>query len=126
MSFSSIQQNIQKALQAPAGKTSSYQARATTNKLKVTNNARLENTNASLCIQWAAITNLPYPVVHADYQKNQPTRKLTQAAGKNEGDANIFPSTALQLHVQLHKHVLACVLFADKEAGKKMSEAKDR
>lgn len=49
---------------------------------------------------WAAVTNLPYPVVHADYQKNQPTRKLTQAAGKNEGDANIFPSTALQLHVQ--------------------------
>ncbi|KAL3130966.1 hypothetical protein ABBQ38_000289 [Trebouxia sp. C0009 RCD-2024] len=39
-----------------------------------------------------------------DYQKNQPTRKLTQAAGKQEGDANIFPN---------------------KEASKKMSEAKD-
>lgn len=28
----------------------------------------------------------------AEYSENQPTRKLLQAAGKKEGDANIFPS----------------------------------
>ena len=28
----------------------------------------------------------------AEYSENQPTRKLMQAAGKKEGDANIFPS----------------------------------
>lgn len=66
-------------------------------------------------------------MVYADYQKNQPTRKLTQAAGKNEGDANVFPSMAFELHVQLHKHVFSmCFLFADNEAGKKMSEAKGK
>lgn len=40
---------------------------------------------------------LAKPVLNADYQKNQPTRKLTQAAGKDEGDANIFPSMQLQV-----------------------------
>ena len=30
--------------------------------------------------------------LHAEYSENQPTRKLMQAAGKKEGDANIFPS----------------------------------
>ncbi|DBA74689.1 hypothetical protein WJX79_008060 [Trebouxia sp. C0005] len=40
-----------------------------------------------------------------EYSENQPTRKLMQAAGKKEGDANIFPN---------------------KDAGKKMSNAQDK
>lgn len=68
-------------------------------------------------------------MLHADYQKNQPTRKLTQAAGKDEGDANVFPSMAAANTVN-GKYTMAprpkCFVFADKEAGKKMSEAKDK
>lgn len=31
-------------------------------------------------------------LIPAEYGENQPTRKLMQAAGKEEGDASIFPS----------------------------------
>ena len=67
----------------------------------------------------------------AEYAENQPTRKLMHAAGKKEGDANIFPSKQTCMHcMAVTLHFVTCTessaIFADKEAGQKMSESKNK
>jgi len=50
----------------------------------------------------------------AEYSENQPTRKLMQAAGKKEGDANIFPSELAHsfLHVLASIYTFAMLTLA--------------